>query len=222
MSNPSDIRTWDAWKRAFDVVVAVTALVVLAPLLLVVSVLVRCGGGGPALYRQTRPGLHGEPFEIVKFRSMRSDPVLERAGADADHMRITPIGRVLRATSIDELPNLVNVVRGEMSIVGPRPHLMSYLDLYSPHQGRRHEVRPGITGLAQVRGRNALDWATRLDLDVEYVDRRSFGLDIRILFATVRTVATGHGVAQPGHVTMALFEGNEQLDTSKVLAATTS
>lgn len=201
-------RPWDPWKRGFDLVAAVLLLVVLSPLLLVVAILIRLDDGGPALYRQTRPGRSGHGFEILKFRSMRSDETLERIGADADHQRITPLGRVLRATSIDELPNLVNVVRGEMSIVGPRPHLMSYLELYSDHQSRRHEVRPGITGLAQVRGRNAVDWATRLDHDVEYVDQRSLVLDLRILLATVGTVLGRRGVSAPGHATMALFEGN--------------
>lgn len=209
---PAHPRSWDRWKRVADLTTAVVLLVLLAPLMLVLALVVRCSGGGPALYRQTRPGVHGAPFQIVKFRSMRSDVVLERAGADADHLRITPIGRVLRATSLDELPNLINVVRGEMSIIGPRPHLMSYLDLYTERQSRRHEVRPGITGLAQVRGRNALDWTTRLEYDVEYVEQRSFALDVRILFATVRVVLTGHGVAQPGHATMPLFQGAD--DTS--------
>lgn len=199
---------WDPWKRGFDLAAAVLLLAVLSPLLLVVALLIRLDDGGPALYRQTRPGRDGRPFRIVKFRSMRSDDALERIGADADHERITPLGRVLRTTSIDELPNLFNVVRGEMSIVGPRPHLMSYLDLYSDRQARRHEVRPGITGLAQVRGRNALDWATRLDHDVEYVDQRSFALDLRILVATIGTVLGRDGVSAPGHATMALFEGN--------------
>jgi lipopolysaccharide/colanic/teichoic acid biosynthesis glycosyltransferase len=199
---------WDPWKRAFDIAAALLLLGVFGPLMLVVAVLIRCSDGGPAIYRQMRPGVGGRGFEILKFRSMRPDDELERLGADADHMRITRLGHLLRATSIDELPNLVNVLRGEMSIVGPRPHLMSYLDLYSDHQSRRHEVRPGITGLAQVRGRNALDWQTRLDLDVEYVDGRSALLDARILVATVVMVLSRRGVSAPGHATMALFEGN--------------
>ncbi|NII40939.1 lipopolysaccharide/colanic/teichoic acid biosynthesis glycosyltransferase [Curtobacterium flaccumfaciens] len=199
---------WDPWKRAFDIATALLLLAVAGPLMLVVAVLIRCSDGGPAIYRQMRPGVGGRGFEILKFRSMRPDDELERLGADADHMRITRLGHLLRATSIDELPNLVNVLRGEMSIVGPRPHLMSYLDLYSDHQSRRHEVRPGITGLAQVRGRNALDWQTRLDLDVEYVDNRSALLDARILVATVAMVLSRRGVSARGHATMPLFEGN--------------
>jgi lipopolysaccharide/colanic/teichoic acid biosynthesis glycosyltransferase len=211
---------WDPWKRGFDLVVALVLLVVLSPVLLVVALLIRLDDGGPALYRQTRPGRNAEAFEIIKFRSMRSDETLERIGADADHERITPLGRVLRATSIDELPNLVNVVRGEMSIVGPRPHLMSYLELYSDRQARRHEVRPGITGLAQVRGRNAVDWATRLEHDVEYVDRRSLALDLQVLVATVGTVLGGRGVSAPGHATMALFEGNQQAASDALVRET--
>lgn len=200
-------RPWTRSKHALDRVAAVVLLVVLSPLLALIAVAVRCEGAGPVIYRQVRPGLHGAPFHIVKFRSMRPDAALERLGTDGDHLRLTRLGRFLRATSLDELPNLVNVARGEMSIIGPRPLLMSYLDLYSEHQARRHEVRPGMTGLAQVNGRNESDWETRLDLDVEYVERCSFGLDLRILLATVRTVVTRHGVSAPGHATMTLFRG---------------
>lgn len=194
-------------KYLLDRVVAVVLLVLLAPVLVAIAVAIRCEGTGPVIYRQTRPGLHGEPFEIVKFRSMRPDPELERRGTDGDHLRITRLGRILRTTSLDELPNLINVARGEMSIIGPRPLLMSYLELYDDHQARRHEVRPGMTGLAQVNGRNDSDWATRFDLDVEYVDRCSFLLDVQILVATLRTVVTGRGVSAPGHATMSTFQG---------------
>jgi lipopolysaccharide/colanic/teichoic acid biosynthesis glycosyltransferase len=200
---------WTTPKRVCDVLAAVVLLVVLAPLMLVIAVAVRCEGSGPVLYRQLRPGLHGRPFRIVKFRSMRPDPELERLGTDGDHMRITRLGQFLRATSLDELPNLVNVVRGEMSIIGPRPLLMSYLELYSPHQARRHEVRPGMTGLAQVNGRNDADWATRFDLDVEYVDRCSLALDARILLATIRTVVSRRGVSAQGHATGFTFRGDD-------------
>jgi sugar transferase EpsL len=206
---------WATPKRACDLVAAVVLLVVLAPLMLVVAVAIRCEGSGPVLYRQLRPGLHGRPFQIVKFRSMRPDPELERLGTDGDHLRITRLGRLLRASSLDELPNLVNVVRGEMSIVGPRPLLMSYLELYSAQQARRHEVRPGMTGLAQVNGRNDTDWATRFDLDVEYVDRCSFRLDVRILLATIRTVLSRRGVSAQGHATMVTFRGD---DTGSLVA----
>ncbi|GAA1494226.1 sugar transferase [Curtobacterium herbarum] len=200
---------WARPKRVCDVVTAVVLLVVSAPLMLLVAVLIRCEGSGPVLYRQLRPGLHGEPFQIVKFRSMRPDPELERLGTDGDHVRITRLGRILRASSVDELPNLVNVLRGEMSIIGPRPLLMSYLDLYSAHQARRHEVRPGMTGLAQVNGRNDTDWTTRFDLDVEYVERCSLRLDVQILVATVWTVVSRRGVSARGHATMVTFRGDD-------------
>lgn len=209
MNHRPSSSSWMPVKAVIDRLAAVVLLVVLSPLLLVIAIAIRCEGAGPVIYRQTRPGLHGEPFRIVKFRSMRPDAELERLGTDGDHMRITPLGRVLRMTSLDELPNLVNVARGEMSIIGPRPLLMSYLDLYSDHQARRHDVRPGMTGLAQVNGRNDSDWETRFDLDVEYVDRCSFGLDLQILVATVRTVVTGHGVSNPEHATMVTFRGTE-------------
>jgi len=226
---PTERRPWDRGKRVADVVTAVVLLILSAPLMLVVAIVIRLSGGGPALYRQTRPGLHGAPFQIVKFRSMSPDPELERAGTEGDHLRITPIGRVLRATSLDELPNLVNVLRGEMSIIGPRPLLVSYLDRYSERQARRHEVLPGMTGLAQVRGRNALDWASKLEYDVEYVERRSFALDVQIVFATVKVVLMRHGIAQPGHATMPPFEGTgappedagrrEDIDSPSVVGA---
>ncbi|WP_258367561.1 sugar transferase [Curtobacterium sp. MCBD17_008] len=209
MTVRSSHRSWTSIKHALDRIVAVALLILLAPLLTVIALAIRCEGVGPVVYRQTRPGLHGEPFEIVKFRSMRPDPELERRGTEGDHLRITRLGRLLRATSLDELPNLINVARGEMSIIGPRPLLMSYLELYDEHQARRHEVRPGMTGLAQVNGRNDSDWATRFDLDVEYVDRCSFLLDVQILVATVRTVITGRGVSAPGHATMGTFRGTE-------------
>lgn len=212
-------RRYDSCKRVFDVAGAALLLVLFAPLMAVVGLLVRLVDGGPAIYRQARPGLGGSTFSILKFRTMTVDEQLERIGADVDHMRITALGRVLRATSIDELPNLVNVLRGEMSIVGPRPHLCSYLDLYSAEQARRHDVRPGMTGLAQVCGRNAVDWQRRLELDVQYVDERSLALDVRILVATVRTVLGARGVSAPGHATMALFQGN---DTSVRTSDTTS
>lgn len=204
---PGPRRPYDRVKRVLDVVVASVALVVLAPLLLVVAVLIRVSDGGPALFVQTRPGRDGRPYDILKFRSMRPDPELERVGAPGDHLRITPLGALLRRTSIDELPNLLNVLKGEMSVVGPRPHRMDYLPLYSDRQWRRHDVLPGITGLAQVRGRNALDWPTRLELDVEYVQGRSWWLDLKIVLATVRVVLGAEGVSEPGHVSMSLFTG---------------
>ncbi|MDN3477811.1 sugar transferase [Curtobacterium sp. APC 4022] len=209
MTDNDVLNRWAGPKRVCDVVTAAVLLVVSAPLMLLVAVLIRCEGSGPVLYRQLRPGLHGEPFQIVKFRSMRPDPELERLGTDGDHVRITRLGRILRTSSVDELPNLVNVLRGEMSIIGPRPLLMSYLDLYSAHQARRHEVRPGMTGLAQVNGRNDTDWTTRFDLDVEYVERCSLRLDAQILVATVWTVVSRRGVSKRGHATMVTFRGDD-------------
>jgi lipopolysaccharide/colanic/teichoic acid biosynthesis glycosyltransferase len=174
-------------KRLFDIVVAATCLFVLAVPLLMLALLVRCKLGRPVLFRQIRPGLGGKPFQMVKFRSMT-----DARGPDGallpDVERLPPFGRFLRASSLDELPELWNVLRGDMSLVGPRPLLMEYLPLYSTEQSRRHEVRPGITGLAQVSGRNTLTWDQKFALDVQYVDRVSASLDIQILFATVKKV----------------------------------
>lgn len=195
----------DAVKRTVDVVLATAGLVLLTPLQALVAVLVAVRLGGPVLFRQVRPGRGGEPFELVKFRSMRSPDPARGLVSDAD--RLTPLGRRLRSTSLDELPTLWNVLRGDMSLVGPRPLLMQYLSLYSPEQARRHDVRPGLTGLAQTRGRNALSWEERFALDVEYVERRSLGLDLQILAATVRTVLQRDGVSAPGEATMPPFTG---------------
>lgn len=194
-------------KRALDVVAATAGLAVTAPVLLAASIAIRASIGSPALFRQERPGLHGRPFTLLKLRTMR-----DAAGADGrplpDAERLTTLGRVLRATSIDELPTLWNVLRGDMSLVGPRPLLMEYLPLYTDGQRRRHEVRPGITGWAQVNGRNALSWEEKFRLDLWYVENRSFLLDLRILMLTVVKVFRREGIAQPGHATMEPFRGN--------------
>ncbi|HEY7107409.1 MAG TPA: sugar transferase [Acidimicrobiia bacterium] len=194
-------------KRVIDVVGAAVALVVLSPLLAVVAVLVRLRMGSPVLFRQDRPGLGGRPFQLVKFRTMN-----DRRGPDGallpDAERLTGLGRWLRRTSIDELPELLNVLRGDMSLVGPRPLLMEYLPLYTPEQARRHEVRPGVTGWAQVNGRNAVSWEDKFALDVWYVDHRSTKLDVEIVAKTVRQVVGGHGVSAPGHVTIEPFRGS--------------
>ena len=197
----------DALKRAFDVVVAVTALVVLAPFLAVIALMIRTRMGSPVLFRQVRPGLHGEPFTMLKFRTMtdRRDP---RGELLPDAERLTGLGQFLRRTSLDELPELLNVVAGEMSLVGPRPLLMEYLPLYNAEQRRRHDVRPGITGWTQVNGRNALTWDEKFALDCWYVDHRSLLLDAKVLVMTVRQVVGGHGVTAPGHATMEPFRGN--------------
>lgn len=182
---------------------AAIALVVLSPVLLVVSVLVVTRLGRPVLFVQPRPGLHGRIFHLRKFRSMRD--IDESKGLVDDADRLTPFGRKLRSTSLDELPSLWNVLRGDMSVVGPRPLLVEYLAKYTPQQARRHEVRPGITGLAQVNGRNALSWEDKLTLDVEYVDKRSLWLDFRIIAATVRSVIVREGISAEGHATMTKF-----------------
>ncbi|PWR07681.1 UDP-galactose phosphate transferase [Micromonospora acroterricola] len=192
-------------KRIFDTIVAAVLLVLVTPVLAVVAVLVVVGLGRPVLFRQCRAGLHGQPFEVVKFRTMR--PPNQARGPLGDGDRLTPLGRWLRATSLDELPTLWNVLRGDMSLVGPRPLLPEYLDRYSPSQARRHEVRPGVTGLAQVRGRNSLSWEEKLDLDVRYVDTHTFRLDLSILVATVRTVLRREGINAAGSATAPEFLG---------------
>ena len=195
-------------KRLFDLLLSFGLLLVLALPLLLLWVLVRRKLGSPVLFRQIRPGQHGRPFMMVKFRTMTDE-----CGADGemlpDAQRLTALGRFLRASSLDELPELWNVLRGEMSLVGPRPLLMEYLPLYSPEQARRHEVRPGITGWAQVNGRNALSWEERFKLDVWYVDHRSVGLDLRILWLTVRKVIVREGISAQGEATMPRFTGNK-------------
>jgi len=195
-------------KRLFDLLVATTALLLLAPLLLVLAWLVRRRIGAPVLFRQLRPGLHGRPFELLKFRSMR-EALDERGRPLPDAERLTPFGRFLRASSLDELPELWNVLRGDMSLVGPRPLLMEYLPLYTPEQARRHAVRPGITGWAQVNGRNALSWEEKFRLDVWYVDHRSFRLDLRILLLTLKRVLAREGINAEGEATMARFTGSK-------------
>jgi lipopolysaccharide/colanic/teichoic acid biosynthesis glycosyltransferase len=203
----------DGVKRLLDVAVAAAALVALSPVLAVVAVVVRVSLGSPVLFRQQRPGLNGEPFELMKFRTMRD-------GTGSDEERLTAVGRWLRATSLDELPELVNIVRGDMSLVGPRPLLTEYLPLYSPTQARRHEVRPGLTGLAQVSGRNLVRWEERFALDVDYVDRRSLALDLRILWRTVASVIRRDGIAAEGQATMARFTGTTTSSPSDPVAGT--
>ncbi|HKP93279.1 MAG TPA: sugar transferase [Chthoniobacterales bacterium] len=196
-------------KRAFDLVLSAAALVFLAPLLLLVAICVRCFLGAPVLFRQQRPGLLGRPFTVIKFRTMLL-PQNKNGQPLDDAARLTAFGRFLRSTSLDELPELVNVLRGEMSLVGPRPLLMHYLDLYSPEQMRRHDVRPGLTGWAQVVGRNATSWEQRFAHDVWYVDHVAFGLDLKIVFLTLKKVFLREGITAEGHATMAEFRGNTQ------------
>lgn len=194
-------------KRAFDFTLALILLCVLSPVLLLLAACVRIGLGTPVLFRQQRPGLRGETFELIKFRTM-SNRRDEHSHLLDDAARLSAFGRWLRRWSLDELPELLNVLRGDMSMVGPRPLLVSYLPLYSQHQSRRHDVRPGLTGWAQVNGRNALSWDERFELDVWYVQNHSFALDLKILWITVIRVFSGHGVSQEGHATMAPFTGS--------------
>lgn len=193
-------------KRSFDILVASVALLLLLPVLLLIAVVILATMGRPVIFSQQRPGLAGRPFRILKFRTMTA-----RRSQDGtllpDEKRLTRTGRLLRAASLDELPALVNVIRGEMSLVGPRPLLMEYLPLYSKEQARRHDVRPGITGWAQVRGRNALTWEQKFELDVWYVDNRSFWLDLRILWLTLAQVVKREGISHPGDSTMPKFKG---------------
>lgn len=196
-------------KRTVDAVLASTLLVLLAPLIGATAGLVLIKLGRPVVFRQVRPGLGGRPFELLKFRTMTND--LDNDGQpQPDSERMTAFGRWLRSTSLDELPELINVLRGEMSLVGPRPLLMEYLDRYSPEQARRHEVLPGITGWAQVNGRNAVSWEERLAMDVWYVDNHDLLLDFRILRRTVSAVLVRHGVSAEGSATMPPFEGTKR------------
>lgn len=195
-------------KRCFDVLVAVVALLILALPLLALALLVRIKLGKPVLFAQIRPGMHGKPFRMVKFRTMT-----DARGPDGallpDAERLPSFGRFLRATSLDELPELWNVLKGDMSLVGPRPLLMEYLPLYSKKQARRHDVRPGVTGWAQINGRNALSWEEKFELDVWYVAHQSFALDIKILWRTARKVLVREGISAAGEATMSRFTGSK-------------
>ena len=193
-------------KRTFDILISLAALLLLWPVLLVLAVLVRVKLGPPALFRQQRPGLHGRPFTMLKFRTMTGARDAQ-GNLLPDAERLPSFGRSLRSTSLDELPELINVLAGDMSLVGPRPLLMRYLDRYTPEQMRRHEVRPGITGWAQVNGRNAITWDQKFALDIWYVEHQSLRLDLRILWLTVRNVLRREGISQAGEATMEEFLG---------------
>ena len=197
-------------KRLLDIIGALFGLTVFLPVLLAVGVLVRRRLGSPVLFKQIRPGRDGKPFQMLKFRSMRDDT--DATGQPlSDAERLTSFGKKLRSTSLDELPGFWNVLKGEMSLVGPRPLLMEYLPLYSPQQARRMDVRPGITGWAQINGRNALSWDERFALDLWYVENRTFWLDLKILWMTIRKVLVRDGIAAEGEVTMYPFKGNNEL-----------
>lgn len=195
-------------KRILDFLVAALALWLFLPVLAVVAWEIRRKLGSPVLFRQVRPGLDGKPFEMIKFRTMR-DAVDAQGNSLPDSERMTPFGSFLRASSLDELPELWSVLKGDMSLVGPRPLLMEYLPLYSPEQYRRHEVRPGVTGWAQINGRNALSWEEKFKLDVWYVDNRSLWLDLRIIFLTVKKVVVRDGISAEGEATMPKFTGRK-------------
>jgi sugar transferase EpsL len=195
-------------KRLFDFIVATLALFTLSPLLLLLAFLVGLNSGFPILFHQRRPGLHGKPFTLYKFRTM-TDERDAQGNLFPDAERLTPFGRFLRSTSLDELPELFNVLKGEMSLVGPRPLLMRYLDRYTPEQMRRHEVKPGITGWAQVNGRNAITWEQKFTLDVWYVDNQSLWLDLKIIALTAWKILKREGINQPGHATAREFMGDQ-------------
>ncbi|MGH9112394.1 MAG: sugar transferase [Acidimicrobiales bacterium] len=203
---PGTSRRFDT-SRVLDVVVAAPLLVLASPVIAAIAALIRLRMGSPVLFRQARAGFDGETFEVVKFRTMRT-PAPGDDGPDSDAERLTRLGRLLRSTSLDELPTLVNVVRGQMSLVGPRPLPVRYLPRYSAEHARRHEVRPGITGWAQAHGRNALSWDDQLDMDVWYVDHRSLRLDLRILVDTAASVVRREGISSDDHATRPEFPGS--------------
>ena len=194
-------------KRAFDIVMSTSALLMLAPVIGYVAWQINRHMGSPVLFRQARPGLNGKPFEMIKFRTMK-DALDADGNPLPDSERLTAFGQFLRSSSLDELPELLNVLKGDMSLVGPRPLLMEYLPLYSAEQCRRHDARPGITGWAQINGRNALSWEEKFKLDVWYVDNQSFWLDIKILFLTVKKVLVRDGISAEGEATMSKFTGS--------------
>ncbi len=195
-------------KRTFDIFASLCGLIVLSPVIAVVAWQISRKLGSPVLFRQVRPGLHGKPFEMIKFRSMR-DALDAQGNPLPDAERMTPFGSFLRSSSLDELPGLWNVLKGEMSVVGPRPLLMEYLPLYSAEQHRRHAVRPGVTGWAQVNGRNSIGWDSKFKLDNWYVDHQSFWLDIKIIYLTLIKVIVRDGISAEGEATMSVFTGQE-------------
>lgn len=196
-------------KRFFDLIASFFALLLLSPIIILVAWKIRKDLGAPVIFRQVRPGLHGRPFQMIKFRTMK-DAVDAQGNLLPDSERMTPFGNKLRNSSLDELPELWNVLKGEMSLVGPRPLLMQYLPLYSKEQARRHEMRPGITGWAQVNGRNTISWEEKFKLDIWYIENYSFSLDIKILLLTLKKVFAKEGISAKGHVTIEPFTGSKQ------------
>ncbi|MDD3139531.1 MAG: sugar transferase [Lachnospiraceae bacterium] len=196
-------------KRPQDFICALIAIVVLSPVMLVTAILVRVKLGSPVIFRQKRPGIHGKIFELYKFRTM-TDEKDENGNLLSDEVRLTPFGKKLRSTSLDELPELINMLKGDMSVVGPRPLLTQYLPLYNRHQARRHEVRPGFTGYAQVNGRNSITWEEKFDKDVYYVDHIGFLMDWKIIFQTIKTVLSCDGISSDVSATMEEFKGTKK------------
>ncbi|UIZ99535.1 sugar transferase [Acinetobacter johnsonii] len=200
-------------KRLLDIIIASIALILLSPLYAFVAYKVKKNLGSPVLFRQVRPGLHGKPFEMIKFRTMK-DAMDEQGNLLPDSERLTPFGKMLRSTSLDEMPELWNVIKGDMSIVGPRPLLMEYLPLYSPEQAKRHDVRPGMTGHAQVNGRNAISWEQKFKLDTWYVENQSTVLDFKIMLKTVQKVIAKDDISAEGEATMTKFTGSKSEDNT--------
>lgn len=196
------------FKRPMDIILSLIAIIVLSPVLLTIAILVRIKLGNPVMFKQKRPGLNGKIFTLYKFRTM-TDERDKLGNLLPDSERLTKFGKFLRSTSLDELPELFNIIKGDMSIVGPRPLLVQYLPLYNKHQKRRHEVRPGLTGWAQVNGRNAISWKDKFDLDIEYVDNINFLLDWKIIILTIKKVFARDGINQEGEATMEYFTGNK-------------
>ena len=196
-------------KRIIDITIASTALILLSPVYLIVAHKVKKNLGSPVLFRQVRPGLHGKPFEMIKFRTMK-DALDADGNSLPDSERLTPFGKMLRATSLDEMPELWNVIKGDMSIVGPRPLLMEYLPLYNSEQAKRHSVRPGITGYAQVNGRNAISWEKKFELDTWYVENQSLWLDFKIMLKTIKKVIAKDDISAEGEATMTKFTGTPE------------
>lgn len=196
-------------KRIFDIFISAVIILLLAPAITLIALQIRRNIGAPILFKQERPGANGKPFYMIKFRTM-TDSLDSNGNLRADSERITKFGSFLRSTSLDELPELWNVLKGDMSLVGPRPLLTEYLELYTPEQARRHEVRPGITGWAQVNGRNAISWEDKFKLDVWYVDNRTFWLDLKILVMTIKKVFQRDGISAEGHVTVEKFRGSSK------------
>ncbi|KYQ85087.1 sugar transferase [Acinetobacter sp. NRRL B-65365] len=201
-------------KRLLDIIIASTALILLSPLYAYVAYKVKKNLGSPVLFRQIRPGLHGKPFEMIKFRTMK-DAIDERGNPLPDSERLTPFGKMLRSTSLDEMPELWNVIKGDMSVVGPRPLLMEYLPLYNKEQAKRHDVRPGMTGHAQVNGRNAISWEQKFKLDTWYVENRSLWLDFKIMLQTVKKVIAKDDISEAGEATMSKFTGTDNKELNK-------